>query len=45
MMVKLDGFKKKPPEGLRQWMVEINVEYDIILSSLASPAASYDSAR
>ena len=34
MMVKLVAFKK-PPEGLRPWMVEINVEYDFILSSLA----------
>ena len=30
---------KKPPEGLRPWMIEINVEYDFILSSLANAEA------
>jgi len=31
---------KNPPKGLRPWMVEINVEYDFIVNSLANPAAS-----
>ncbi len=38
MKAKLDGLKKTT-EGLRLWMVEINVEYDFILSSLANAEA------